>query len=82
MKQLNDIINKYINGELTLFDFENEVLEFPITPLADDFINELLEDIAYTTTVELTEEDKRNSLMSESDLKNKLKVYLNQGGNL
>ena len=82
MKQLNDIINKYYNGELTLFDFETKIINFPQNNDTNDLINEILEDIAYTKKGTLTKEDKQYSLITESALKNKLKVYLNKGGNL
>ncbi len=74
---LKQIIKDYCANKISLFEFENKVLEFPIIPLADDFINELLEDIA-TTKGEVTDEEKQDRLMTEFELKGKLKKIINE----
>ena len=72
-------MNENIDKNLTLFDFETKIINFPVENISEtteDLINEIQEDIAYTTTAGLTEEDIKNKLMSENNLKNKLKAYL------
>ena len=79
MENLKILIKKYVDGKLTLFDFENEVLKFPIKPMTDEFLTVLLEDIGYTSKGFITEADKQSGIISEKELKQRLRDYLNGG---
>lgn len=71
---LEIIVKLYLNNQITLSHFENYILDI-IKYSDSEILYEILEDIAYTTTGILSDEDKQLNLMSETDLKSKLRQY-------
>ena len=70
MNEIKEVINNYINNITTLKAFEDSILLLMETK-EDEILDEILEDIAYTST---GKPDK--DLMSEDELKEMLKEYL------
>lgn len=70
MKELKDIINDYTNDTITLKIFEDDILAL-MKIEEDELLDDILEDIAYTSTGK-----SNQNLMSEKELKKKLKEYL------
>lgn len=70
MNELKEVINSYINNLMTLKIFEDRIVALMETQ-DNELLDDILEDIAYTTTGKT---DKK--LLSEEQLKEKLKEYL------
>lgn len=70
MNELKEVINSYINNLMTLKIFEDRIVSLMETQ-DNELLDDILEDIAYTTT---GEKDKK--LLSEEQLKEKLREYL------
>nr|DAK00257.1 MAG TPA: hypothetical protein [Bacteriophage sp.] len=70
MNELKEVINSYINNLMTLKIFEDRIVSLMETQ-DNELLDDILEDIAYTTTGEI---DKK--LLSEEQLKEKLREYL------
>lgn len=70
MNTLKEIINSYINNISTLKTFEDNIIKL-MESKDDGLLDDILEDIAYTST-----EKSDKDLMSEDELKEKLKEYL------
>ena len=70
MNKLKTVINNYINNISTLKTFEDNVLLL-MESQEDELLDDILEDIAYTTKGKLSKD-----LMSEEALKEKLGEYL------
>lgn len=75
MKQLKEQLNKYLKGE-TDIDALNQyfVDEVPFSP--DSGIEDLRLYADLTIEGELTEQDRKDQLISEKELKQKIKEYL------
>lgn len=70
-----EILNKYLTDEISLKRLEDiilEIMEFN----ASELLNDILEDISYTKLDDLSSKDKEYGLMSDFELKSKLKQYL------
>lgn len=70
-----EILNKYLTDEISLKRLEDiilEIMEFN----ASELLNDILEDISYTKLDYLSSKDKEYGLMSDFELKSKLKQYL------
>lgn len=72
MNALKEVINNYINNIITLKTFEDRIITLMETQ-EDELLDVILEDIAYTSTGEISA-----GLISEDTLKKKLKEYLNK----
>ena len=72
MNKSKEVINNYINNISTLKIFEDNILLLMETQ-DSELLDNILEDIAYTTN---GKSDK--NLMSEDELKKKLKKYLKE----
>lgn len=70
MNKLKTVINNYINNISTLKTFEDNILLL-MESQEDELLDDILEDIAYTTKGKLSKD-----LMSEETLKEKLREYL------
>ena len=70
MNELKEVINSYINNLMTLKIFEDRIVTLMETQ-GNELLDDILEDIAYTT---LGKANKK--LLSEEQLKEKLKEYL------
>ena len=70
MNEIKEVINNYINNITTLKAFEDSILLLMETK-DDEMLDEILEDIAYTSVV-----NPNKDLMSEDELKEKLKEHL------
>lgn len=70
MNKLKTVINNYINNISTLKTFEDNILLL-MESQEDELLDDILEDIAYTTKEKLSKD-----LMSEETLKEKLREYL------
>lgn len=70
MNEVKEIINNYINSIITLKIFEDRIVTLMETK-EDEVLDDILEDIAYTTKGKVT-----SGLISENELKEKLKEYL------
>lgn len=72
MNELKEVINNYINNITSLKVFEDSILLLMETQ-DNELLDTILEDIAYTTN---SKSDK--NLMSEYELKKKLRKYLKE----
>jgi len=70
MNELKEIINSYIDNSITLKTFEDRITTL-MEIKEDEVLDDILEDIAYTTTGNI---DKK--LLSEEQLKEKLKKII------
>lgn len=70
MSKLKTVINNYINNISTLKTFEDNILLL-MESQEDELLDDILEDIAYTTKGKANKD-----LMSEDELKERLKEYL------
>lgn len=72
MNELKEIISNYINNIITLKIFEDRIVALMETK-EDEVLDDILEDIAYTSKGEITKD-----LISEDELREKLKEYLKE----
>ena len=72
MNELKEVINSYINNLMTLKIFEDRIVTLMETQ-GNELLDDILEDIVYTT---LGKANKK--LLSEEQLKEKLKEYLKE----